>query len=103
VVDRVVIPVRPGLLDLAAARDTISIVRDAKVNSLLVLSACPSRAPEITLAREHLALTGLPVAQTVVTERRVFSRALQTGRGVHEFEAGKGTDEIEFLLGEVLA
>lgn len=100
---RVLIPVRPGVFDLAAARQTIEIVREAGVDSMLVLSACPHRAPEIAMAREALAMSGLPVAATAIGDRRSFSRAIQTGRAVAEFEPdGKASDEIRMLLEEIL-
>lgn len=100
---KVIIPVRPGAFDLAAARQTIEIVREAGVDSMLVLSACPHRAPEVPMAREALALSGLPVAETQIGDRRSFSRAIQTGRAVSEFEPdGKASEEIRALLDEVL-
>ena len=100
---RVLIPVRPGVFDLAAARQTIEIVREAGVDSMLVLSACPHRAPEVPMAREALALSGLSVAETQIGDRRSFSRAIQTGRAVSEFEPdGKASEEIRALLDEVL-
>ena len=101
--NRVLIPVRPGVFDLAAARQTIEIVREAGVDSMLVLSACPHRAPEVPMAREALALSGLSVAETQIGDRRSFSRAIQTGRAVSEFEPdGKASEEIRALLDEVL-
>lgn len=101
---RVVIPVRPSVFDLSAAKRTIEIVRKAGVDSLLVLSACPHRAPEIMMAREALGLSGLPVAETAIGDRRPFARAIQTGRAVIEFEPdGKAAEEINALLNEVLA
>jgi len=100
---KVIIPVRPGVFDLAAARQTIEIVREAGVDSMLVLSACPHRAPEVGMAREALGLSGLPVAATAIGDRRSFSRAIQTGRAVSEFEPdGKASDEIRALLDEIL-
>lgn len=100
---RVLIPVRPGVFDLAAARQTIEIVREAGVDSMLVLSACPHRAPEVPMAREALGLSGMPVATTAIGDRRSFSRAIQTGRAVTEFEPdGKASEEIRMLLEEIL-
>jgi len=100
---RVLIPVRPGVFDLAAAKQTIAIVLEAGVDSMLVLSACPHRAPEVGMAREALGLSGLPVAKTAIGDRRSFSRAIQTGRAVSEFEPdGKASDEIRALLDEAL-
>ncbi len=102
-VDLVLIPVRPSVFDLSAAKRTIEIVRAASVDSLLVLSACPHRAPEIPMAREALGMTGLPVADVAIGDRRPFARAIQTGRAVIEFEPdGKAAEEINALLIEVM-
>lgn len=102
-VDLVLIPVRPSVFDLSAAKRTIEIVRAASVDSLLVLSACPHRAPEIPMAREALGMSGLPVADVAIGDRRPFARAIQTGRAVIEFEPdGKAAEEINALLREVL-
>lgn len=101
---KVVIPVRPSVFDLSAAKRTIEIVRQVSVDALLVLSACPHRAPEIAMAREALGLSGLPVARTAIGDRRPFARAIQSGRAVIEFEPdGKASEEINALLEEVLA
>ena len=101
--DRVLIPVRPGVFDLAAARQTIEIVKEAGTESVLVLSACPHRAPEVPMAREALALSGLPVAETSIGDRRAYSRAIQTGKAVNEFEPdGKAAAEIRALFEEIL-
>jgi chromosome partitioning protein len=101
--DLVLIPVRPSVFDLSAAKRTIEIVRMAGVDSLLVLSACPHRAPEIPMAREALGMSGLRVAEVAIGDRRPFARAVQTGRAVIEFEPdGKAAEEIQALLREVL-
>lgn len=104
VVDLAVLPVRPSVFDLAAANRTIEIVRQHAKRALLVLSACPPRAPEVGQAREALAKTGVPVAATEITDRRAYARAIQTGRSVLEFEPdGKAAAEISALLKEILA
>lgn len=100
--DLVVIPVRPSMFDLAAAKRTIDIVKEAGTPALIVLSACPLRAPEIGMAREALGMSGLPVAETEIGDRRPFARAIQTGKAVCEFDAGSKADqEIRDLLQEV--
>lgn len=100
--NKVIIPVRPSVFDLSAAKRTIEIVRRAGTDALLVLSACPARAPEVKMAREALNMSGIPVAKTTIGDRRPFARAVQTGRAVIEFEpAGKAAEEIDQLLKEI--
>lgn len=48
IADLVVIPCRPSAFDLAAVGAAVEIVRAASAKAVLVLSACPFRAPEIS-------------------------------------------------------
>ncbi len=59
-VDLVVIPCRPTAFDVAAVGSAVDIIRAAAVRAVLVLSACPFRAPEIAETRRLLAEHGLP-------------------------------------------
>jgi len=94
----VVIPCRPTAFDMAAVEASVRIVRAAQARSVIVLSACPPRAPEVGEAREALAAYGLPIAPVEITERRAFARAIASGRAVTEFEAeGKAAAEIRAL------
>ena len=97
-VDLIVIPCRPTAFDLAAVSNAVEIVRAAKKNAVLVLSACPFRSPEIAETRQVLSEYGLPVCPYDVTDRRAFSRAVATGRAVTEFEEeGKAAAELRAL------
>jgi chromosome partitioning protein len=81
----VLIPQRPSAFDLAALDRTVAIVNAAKTPALIVLNACPSRAPEVDEAREVCKGHGLDVAAVAIGDRRAFARAVQTGRAVEEF------------------
>jgi chromosome partitioning protein len=97
-VDLIVIPVRPTAFDLAAVAGTVAMVKALDVKAVLVLSACPSRSPEIAEARQVLAGYELPVYGGEITDRRAFARAVATGRAVTEFESdGKAAGEIRNL------
>lgn len=92
--DLVLIPVRPSAFDLAAVEASIAISRQAK-RTVLILSACPPRAPEILEAREVLKGYGIPLLSAEISERRAYSRAVASGRAVAEFEPhGKAAAEI---------
>lgn len=96
--DLVVIPCRPTAFDIAAAGGAVDIVKAAKVPAVFVLSACPSRSPEIAETRAVLAEYGLPIAPGEIGDRRAFARAVATGRAVTEFETdGKAAGEIRSL------
>jgi chromosome partitioning protein len=97
-VDLLVIPVRPTAFDLAAVAGTVAMVQALQVKAVLVLSACPSRSPEIAEARQVLAGYGLPIYAGEITDRRAFARAVASGRAVTEFESdGKAAGEIRNL------
>jgi chromosome partitioning protein len=97
-VDLIVIPCRPTAFDLAAVGNAVEIVRAAKTKTVLVLSACPFRSPEIIETRNVLAEHGLPIFPGDITDRRAFARAVATGRAVTEFESdGKAAQEIRAL------
>jgi chromosome partitioning protein len=88
--DLAVIPTRPGPLDLAAMPAMLQIVQATRTRSLIVLNACPPRAPEVEQAREVLSQTSdVPVWSGQIGERRVYSRAISHGLAVTEI----GTDE----------
>ncbi len=96
--DLIAIPCRPTAFDLAAVEGAVRIVKAAGVQAVFVLSACPSRAPEIAETRDALSGYGLPVAPMEITDRRAFARAVASGRAVTEFEAdGKAAGEIRAL------
>lgn len=96
--DLVVIPCRPTAFDLAAVEAAVRIIRAANAKAVFVLSACPSRAPEVAETREALRGYGLPVAPVEITDRRAFARAVASGRAVTEFEGdGKAAAEIRAL------
>ena len=96
--DLVVIPCRPTAFDLAAVGAAVEIVQAASARAVLVLSACPFRAPEIAETRAVLEGFGIPVAPVEITDRRAFARAVATGRAVTEFDSGgKAAEEIRSL------
>ena len=96
--DLIVIPIRPSAFDLAAIDSAVDIVKAAGVPTVFVLSACPSRAPEIKETREVLAKYGLPISPFEIIDRRAYSRAIASGRAVTEFDPdGKAAGEIRIL------
>lgn len=102
-VDLVVVPTRPAILDLRAIRATVEIIRGAGARAVIVLNACPpgrgiAEASVTAEARQALAAYGLPVAPTAITQRASMSHALNDGRAVTEFEPeGKAATELRTL------
>lgn len=101
--DLILIPCRPGVFDVSAVKRTIDIAGMAKKPFLVVLSACPPRAPEIAKTRSAFEGAGVPVAKVEIETRRSMDRALQYGESVIEFEPeGESARQINQLLDEVL-
>ena len=102
-VDLVVIPTRPAILDLRAIRATVDIARKAGARAVVALNACPvgrsvAEAAIVTEARRALSAYGMPLAPVAVAQRAAFSYALNDGRAVSEFEPeGKAADELRRL------
>ncbi len=100
--DLVLVPVRPSAFDIAATHRTLALLKANNKKGLVVLSSAPLRAPEIAMARQALA-GSTPIAETVIHDRRPFSRAIQTGRSVGEMDAtSPAAIEVNLLLGEIL-
>jgi chromosome partitioning protein len=99
--DFILIPARPGILDLRAIADTVGLV-DGK-SAVIVLNSCPpgkgfGEASVVSEARQALSVYGLPVCPVTVSQRVAFSHALNGGLAVTEFEPeGKAAREIRRL------
>jgi chromosome partitioning protein len=96
--DLIVIPCRPTAFDLAAVASTVQMVKALRAEAVIVLSACPPRAPEVAEARDALKAYELPIYPGEITDRRAFSRAIASGTAVTEFDKdGKAAGEIRTL------
>jgi chromosome partitioning protein len=82
--DLVLVPTRPGILDLRAILDTLDTAKGTARRSMVALNACkPSRgageASDTVDARHALAAFAVPVAPIAIVNRDAFSTALRTG------------------------
>jgi chromosome partitioning protein len=99
--DFILIPARPGILDLRAIADTVGLV-DNKA-AVIVLNSCPpgrgfAEVGIVTEARKALAVYGLPICPVAISQRVAYSHALNGGLAVTEFEPeGKAAGEIRKL------
>ena len=94
--DLVLIPCRPGILDLRAIGMTARAVKLAGKPAYVVLNAMPSRAPNVLAdARAAVAVHGLEVAPVVTQQRAAYAHALIGGQTAQEYEpGGKAAEEI---------
>jgi len=85
----VIIPCRPGLLDIDAVQETIDFSRGLGTPYAVVLNGAPPKredaeSPVVTAARECLAELNVPVWGGQITHRVSFSLAVSRGEGVQE-------------------
>lgn len=97
--DFILIPCRPGILDLRAIGATARIVKLAGKRGFVVLNAMPPNAPNVLAdARAAVAVHGFEVAPFTLQQRAAFAHALTAGKTVHEYEpGGKATEEVSQL------
>jgi chromosome partitioning protein len=99
--DLVLIPCRPGILDLRAIGTTADLVRIAGKPAYVVLNAVPPGARRlIEDATRAAAIHGLAVAPVAIEQRAAFGHALIAGQTAQEYEpAGKAAADIARLYG----
>ncbi len=97
--DLVLIPCRPGILDLRAIGATARIVKLSGKRAFVVLNAMPPRAPNVLAdARAAVAVHGLDVSPVSLQQRAPFAHALTAGQTVHEYEPnGRAAEEVTQL------
>ena len=87
----VLIPARPGFLDLDAVRETVKTARDRNKPYAVVLNACPVKrgsreAPAVAQSRTYLEREGVPVFAGQISHRASFSLTLAAGASAGEAE-----------------
>jgi cellulose biosynthesis protein BcsQ len=87
----VIVPCRPGLLDIDAVQETIDFSRRLGTPYAVVLNGAPPRreaseSPVVTAARDCLAELKVPVWGGQITHRVSYSLAVSRGEGVQEQE-----------------
>jgi chromosome partitioning protein len=105
--DFILIPCRPGILDLRAIAPTARIAKLSGKRTFVVLNAMPNRAPNVLAdARAAVAMHGLEVAPFSLQQRAAYGHSLTTGQTAQEYEpngkAGQDvTDLYEWLRHEL--
>jgi chromosome partitioning protein len=105
--DLILIPCRPGILDLRAIGPTARIAKLAGKLTFVVLNAMPNRAPNVLAdAREAVAVHGLAVAPVFLQQRASYAHSLTAGQTAQEYERGGKaaqdvTDLYKWLLKEI--
>ena len=97
--DLILIPCRPGILDIRAIGPTVRIAKLANKRAFVVFNAMPARAPRVLAdVAEAVATHGVAVAPYTVQQRAAYAHALTAGQTAQEYEPeGKAADEIAVL------
>jgi len=96
--DLILIPCRPGILDLRGISSSVDLAQLAKKPALVVLNAVPPRGPLGEQAEEAIVPYNIEVATTRISQRAAFYHSLTVGQTVVEFEPdGVAADEIRAL------
>lgn len=87
----VLVPARPGFMDLDAVRDTVKVARERSKPYAVVLNACPVKrdhreAPAVAQSRAFLDREGIPVFAGQISHRAAFSLTLAAGGSTAEAE-----------------
>lgn len=99
VADLVIIPVRPSVLDVHAAMQTVSGVKRISRRSFAVINGALVRQKEIDDVRQLLIDAGIEVCPVVIYNRLSYSRSLEEGQGITEYDPeGIASHEIASLF-----
>ena len=98
--DLVLVPCRPGILDLRAIGTTAELLKLADKPAFVVLNVIPPGASQLLKdACSAVAVHGLVVAPVVLHQRASFAHALTAGMTATEYEPkGKAAAEVAALL-----
>jgi chromosome partitioning protein len=100
--DLVVIPTRPGILDLRAIGASIEIANIAKRPAVLVVNAAPQGGAAQEAAEAARESYGIEASPAVVRQRAVFGHALVEGKTASEVEPdGRAAGEISELWADL--
>jgi chromosome partitioning protein len=100
--DLVVIPTRPGILDLRAIGASVEIANLAKRRAVLVVNAAPQGGAAQEAAEAARDSYGIEASPAVVRQRAVFGHALVEGKTASEVEPdGRAAGEISELWADL--
>lgn len=96
--DFVLIPCRPGVLDIKAIKASVELARLAKKEHEIVINCAPPVGKATEEAKAAIQIMGANVSQFPISQRAAFSHSLTQGCGVIEYDQNsKATIEIQKL------
>ena len=98
----VLIPLRPGALDLIASEDAVAMSREAGKPYLCIINDAEPRWKTTNSARDYLLAASVPVAEQIIAHRQAYLGAMTSGRTGPETERdNKCKEEIDGLWDEI--
>jgi chromosome partitioning protein len=102
--DFVIMPMRPGLFDVSASRDGITICEQTKVPYAVVFNGIVKGEKFAVEIRAHLISEDVPVLDTEVSYRPSYISSVQSGRAAGEMPGAHAAKaEMAGLWAEILA
>lgn len=106
IVDFVLVPTKAGFFDIMAIRSTIQLIKEARshnsrLKAAIVLNMVKSSSTLTSDVRTILESYGLPVLNSMITDRVSYTRSLLVG-GILKTKDAKAKNEIIKLADEVL-
>jgi len=103
----VVIPVQPSAVDIWSARDTVKLYEEAKVfnprlQTVLLISRAQASTRLSKEAKEAVEGLGLPVLETVISQRIALAEAPLYGKLIFNYSSNPAAAEFRSLAREVL-
>jgi chromosome partitioning protein len=100
--DLSLVVVRPSFLDLAAAIESVAMIRRVKKPVLMLVNQAPPardgiEPPTVRRALKALAVLGQPIAPTLLRSRITYQSALETGRSAEELGPPAAAREVAEL------
>jgi chromosome partitioning protein len=96
--DLILIPCRPGILDIRAIATSADLAALSKTPALAVLTACPYRGTLPDEAKAAIKTYGLAVAPVQMTHRSAFVHSLTASQAVMEYAPeGSAAAEVRQL------
>jgi len=104
----VLIPIRPGSLDLLGSEPAVKLALEIGCPYQCVINDAPPAFRSRTTARDYLLASGIHVLESVITHRQSISAAMTFGKTATETEANKkrkddrkASTELDDLFTEV--
>ncbi|MCT4708933.1 ParA family protein [Enterobacteriaceae bacterium H11S18] len=104
--DLVIIPVTPSPLDFSASGAVISVLEaqsyNRPVECRFLITRKIEQATMLSVLRESIAATAIPVFKTAITQRQSYVKSVLDGETVFDTSDGAAKGEIEVLASEIL-